>query len=113
MRRHWKRFKLGDERTREFFSWWPVTVRHEHAAETRWLETVRVLERWTEFKFGERFWPQRFVDESNSNSGECTPPTLDVRGNAHNDTQRVTSGLLHRLVLFFWRRLRQGALKGD
>ena len=76
MRRHWKRFKLGDERTREFFAWWPVTIRQEHAAETRWLETVRVLERWTEFKAGEKFWPRRFCDESNSNAGERTPPTL-------------------------------------
>ena len=76
MRRHWKRYKPGDERTREFFAWWPVTVRNEHGAETRWLETVRVMERWTEFKAGEKFWPQRFVDESNSNAGERTPPTL-------------------------------------
>lgn len=76
MRRHWKRFKVGDERTREFFAWFPVTIRQKHAAETRWLETVRVLERWTEFKAGERFWPQRFLDESNSNAGERTFPTL-------------------------------------
>jgi hypothetical protein len=67
---------VGDERTREFFAWWPVTVRNEHGAETRWLETVRVMERWTEFKAGEKFWPQRFCDESNSNAGERTPPTL-------------------------------------
>jgi hypothetical protein len=76
VRRHWRRYKPGDERTREFFAWWPVTIRQEHAAETRWLETVRVLERWTEFKAGEKFWPQRFFDESNSNAGERTPPAL-------------------------------------
>jgi hypothetical protein len=51
-------------------------VRNEYGAETRWLETVRVMERWTEFKAGEKFWPQRFFDESNSNAGERTPPTL-------------------------------------
>jgi hypothetical protein len=34
------------------------------------------MERWTEFKAGEKFWPQRFFDESNSNAGERTPPTL-------------------------------------
>ena len=85
MRRHWKRFKLGDERTREFFAWWPVTIRQGHAAETRWLETVRVLERWTEFKAGEKFWPQRFFDESNSNAGERAPPTL-------TDAERLGGG---------------------
>ena len=76
MRRHWKRFRVGDERTREFFAWWPVTVRNEHGAETRWLERVRVLEMFQQFKSCDRFWPKRFLDESNSNAGERTPPTL-------------------------------------
>jgi len=62
MRRHWKRFRVGDERTREFFAWCPVTIRQAHGAETRWLETVRVLEKWTEFRAGEKFWPQRFLE---------------------------------------------------
>jgi len=50
MRWHWKRYKPGDVRTREFFAWLPVTVRNERGAETRWLERVKVLEMFQEFK---------------------------------------------------------------
>jgi hypothetical protein len=64
MRRHWKPYKPGDERTREFFAWWPVTIRQEHAAETRWLERVKVLEMFQEFKSCDRFWPKRFLDNA-------------------------------------------------
>jgi hypothetical protein len=63
MRRHWKRYKPGDERTREYFAWLPVTVRNEHGAETRWLERVKVLEMFQQFKSCDRFWPKRFLDE--------------------------------------------------
>jgi hypothetical protein len=38
-------------------------VRNEHGAETRWLERVRVLEMFQQFRSCDRWWPKRFLDE--------------------------------------------------
>lgn len=38
----WNTIEMGAERTREWFALFPVWINYE----TRWLERVRVLERW-------------------------------------------------------------------
>jgi hypothetical protein len=58
--------EIGDERVVERFAWSPVTVRTEMGAETRWLERVRVVETFTEFKGGDRWWPTGFLEPGKS-----------------------------------------------
>lgn len=40
-----KHHNFGDTRVREFFAWFPVW--DENVNETRWLERVKVLERYS------------------------------------------------------------------
>jgi hypothetical protein len=58
--------KVGDERVVERFAWLPVTVRTEMGSETRWLERIRVVETFTEFKGGDRWWPTAFLGPEKS-----------------------------------------------
>jgi len=58
--------KIGDERIVERFAWSPVTVRTEMGSETRWLERVRVVETFAEFKGGDRWWPTGFLEPEKS-----------------------------------------------
>lgn len=38
----WSKPKLGEVRERQYFAWFPVYVGRER----KWLETVRVLQKW-------------------------------------------------------------------
>ena len=50
----------GDIRTRMFFAWFPVTIVYDGQEETRWLEYITVVERFSTAGMDDEWIPISF-----------------------------------------------------